>query len=80
MWISGIIIYHFLTKEKQLIQSEKYFQTTVDTRETHEGKTQQSGREHDNSHALHALGNLYQFQLLTKTVRASPKPRAVEKA
>ena len=48
-----------------LIESEENLQSSVDTRESHEGETQKSGREHHDSHTLHALWNLYQFELLT---------------
>ena len=52
-----------------LVQSEQGSKTTVNTRETHEGKTEETGREHDDSHTTHPFGNVYQLQLLTHTCK-----------
>ena len=38
-----------------LLETEQSSQTTVNTRETHEGKTQESCCYHDNGDTLHAL-------------------------
>ena len=50
--------------EQDLIESEEHLQAAVDTREAHEGQGEEAGGEHDDGHALHALGNLSQLELL----------------
>lgn len=47
-----------------LLETEQGSQATVYTRETHEGKTQESCRYHDNGDTLHALRNANQSLLL----------------
>ena len=47
-----------------LIQTKQYFQATVDAGEAHESQRQQTCRDQNNGHALHALGDSDQFQLL----------------
>ena len=53
--------------DRGLVQSEQNLQTAVDTREAHEGQREQSGRQHDDGHAAHALGNGDQFELFAHT-------------
>ena len=48
-----------------LFQSKQSLQTTVYTRETHEGKTEESGCNHHDGYTLHTLRNANQSLLLT---------------
>ena len=41
----------------QSVQSEQHLQSAVNTREAHEGQREQTGREHDDGHATHTLGD-----------------------
>ena len=45
------------------IEAEEGAQTAVDSREAHESQREQTGREHDDGHAAHALGNVDQLEL-----------------
>ena len=66
-----------------LIQAKENLKTAINSRETHEGKTQQSGSNKDNCHASHTFRHIYKCQLFTqsgKHRRARAKPIAVENA
>ena len=46
------------------VEAEEHLQPAVDAREAHEGQREQSGGDHHDGHALHALGHLHQLELL----------------
>ena len=63
----------FTLVKQILVEAEEGLQAAVDAAEAHESQGEQSGGEHHDGHALHALGDTYQFHLLAHTGKHSQR-------